>query len=131
MFPSEYLDRTLSPSDNDMQDLKSQERSYAAGYLERIGRDAVVGNYGDFEHTLLTDAGVPVKVSNGINDKLFANYPMWIGNREALENGIRYVYEMSYNKEENEIIFKKYRYDTKSIVELIRLDSTTGLQLPN
>lgn len=130
MFPSEYWDRVLSPSDSVQQELKSQERAYAASYLKEIGRDAVIGNYGDFEHVLLTDVGVSVEVSNSINDKQFSNYPMWIGNREALENGIRYVYEMSYKEIEHEITFKKYDYNTKTIVELTRIDSVTGLQLP-
>lgn len=126
MFPSKYQDRALSPSDNDMQGLQAQERAYAASYLKKIGRDAVIGDYGDFEHTLLTDVGVSVDVSNSINDKLFANYPMWIGNREALENGVRYVYEMSYNKEAHEIDFTKYEYGTHKIVVRTRLNSTTG-----
>lgn len=129
LFPPEYQASALSPSASDKQDLKSQERSYAEIYLKEIGRDAVIGDYGDFEHTLLTDVGVSVDVSNGINDKLFANYPMWIGNREALENGVRYVYEMSYNKEAHEIDFTKYEYDTNKIVELTRLDSMTGFQI--
>lgn len=131
LFPPAYVNKALSPSDGDRENLKAQERSYAKSYLKKIGRNAVIGDYGDFEHTLLTDAGISVKVSNSINDKLFANYPMWIGNREVLENGIRYVYEMSYNKEAHEIILKKYEYDTGKIVELTRLDSTTGLQLAN
>ena len=131
LFPPEYLDRVLSPTNNDSQDLKSQERSYASGYLKKIGRNAEIGNYGDFEHILLNDVGVSVEVSNSINDKQYANYPYWIGNREALENGIRYVYEMSYNEKEHEIVFMKYEYDTKKTVELIRLDSITGAQLPD
>ncbi|MEA4954471.1 MAG: M56 family metallopeptidase [Pseudoflavonifractor sp.] len=126
MFPSEYQNRALNPLENDMQELTVQERSYAESYLKEIGRNAVIGEYGDFQHTLLTDVGVSVDVSNGINDKLFADYPMWIGNRETLENGVRYVYEMSYNKEGHEIDFTKYEYGTNAVVELIRLDSITG-----
>ena len=127
LFPLTYRHRALSPSDSDRQDLTSQERAYAASYLKKIGRDAVIGDYGDFNHTLLTDVGVSVEVSNITCGKQYANYPMWIGNREALENGTRYVYEMSYNKEAHEIDFKKYEYKTNKIVELIRLDSITGL----
>lgn len=129
MFPSEYQDRALSPTDNDMQGLQAQERAYAASYLKKIGRDAVIGDYGDFKHTLLTDVGVSVAVSNRINGKAFADYPMWIGSREALENGVRYVYEMSYNKEAHEIDFTKYEYGTHKIVVRTRLDSTTGLKV--
>ena len=129
LFPLTYRNRALSPSDSDRQDLTSQERAYAASYLKKIGRDAVIGDYGDFKHTLLTDVGVSVEVSNMTCGKLYANYPMWIGNHEALENGTRYVYEMSYNQEAREIDFKKYEYNTKKIIEFIRLDSITGLQV--
>lgn len=129
LFPLKYRNRALSPPDSDSQDLTAQERSFAASYLKKIGRDAVIGYYGDFKHTLLTDVGVSVEVSNITCGKLYANYPMWIGNREALENGTRYVYEMSYNKEAHEIDFKKYEYNTNKIIEFIRLDSITGLQV--
>ncbi len=131
MFPPAYQNRALSPSDSDRQDLTSQERAYAASYLKKIGRDAVIGDYGDFKHTLLTDVGVSVEVSNLTCGKLYANYPMWIGNREALENGTRYVYEMSYNQDAHAIDFKKYEYNTNKIVEFIRLDSITGEIITN
>ena len=126
MFPAEYQSRALNPSDSDMQELTAQERAYATSYLKKIGRAAVIGDYGDFQHTLLTDVGVSVDVSNGISDKRFADYPMWIGNREVLENGVRYVYEMSYNEKVHEIDFTKYEYDTNKTVELIRVNSMTG-----
>jgi len=129
MFPSEYQARALNPSADHRQELTVQERLYAASYLKKIGRDAVIGDYGDFEHTLLTDVGVSVNVSNSIAAKfLFTHYhyPEWIGNREELENGVRYVYEMSYNEKAHEIDFKKYEYGTNAIVELIRLNSITG-----
>jgi len=129
LFPPEYQDKALYPSDLETQELTAQERSYAASYLKKIGRDAVIGNYGDFQHTLLTDAGVSVEVSNTTCDPLYSNYPMWIGNREVLENGVRYVYETSYHKEAHEIEFTKYEYDTKKIVEKMRLDSVTGSQV--
>ncbi|MEA4815226.1 MAG: M56 family metallopeptidase [Oscillospiraceae bacterium] len=127
MFPSEYQERALQPSDGDMQDLVSQERAYAASYLKEIGRDATIGDYGDFEHTLLTDVGVPVGVSNSIiNNPLFSDYPIWIGNREKLENGVRYVYQVSYDKTATEIVFTKYEYDTNKIVECTRKNYITG-----
>lgn len=129
MFPPEYQDRVLHPTDGDMQDLESQERAYAANYLKKIGRTAVIGDYHDFQHTLLTDVGVSVDVSNRISEKASAGYPYWIGSREALENGVRYVYKMSYNKNAHEIDFTKYEYDTHKIVAHTRLDSLTGLQV--
>lgn len=132
LFPSVYHFRIFAESNSDFRDLESQEHAYAASYLKKIGRDAKIGDYGeDFEYTLLTDVGVSVEVENSINTLQFCDYPWWIGNREVLENGIRYVYEMSYNYKKHEIVFKKYEYDTNKVIELIRLDSITGSQLPN
>lgn len=132
LFPSVYHPRIFAEWKSDSLDLKSQEQAYAASYLKKIGRDAKIGDYGDFGYyTLLTDVGVSVEVDNSTNTLQFCDYPWWIGNREVLENGIRYVYEMSYNDKEHEIVFKKYEYDTNKVIELIRLDSITGSQLPN
>ncbi|MPN64258.1 hypothetical protein SDC9_212029 [bioreactor metagenome] len=71
--------------------------------------------------------GVPVGVSNSIiNNPLFSDYPIWIGNREKLENGVRYVYQVSYDKTATEIVFTKYEYDTNKIVECTRKNYITG-----
>ncbi len=127
MFPSEYIDRALNPTDSDIQELKTQECMYAASYLKKIGRAAIIGDYRDFKHVLLSDVGVSVNISNSIaGNALFINYPMWLGTCEALENGVRYVYEKSYVDNIHEIIFTKYEYNTNTIAELIRLDSITG-----
>lgn len=104
--------------------LLDQEKVYAKAYLEKIDRaDCSIGEYADFDHTLLTDAGVSVEVSNSLlADKNLADYPFWIGNREVLEDGERYVYEMLLDKDANEIIYKKYNYNDGKTVEEFKFD---------
>lgn len=126
MFPEKYHKRVVSINDSDRNIIKSMEEQYAKDYLIQIGRNATIGKYGDFEHVLLTQAGVDVKVSNKLLEKNYANYPFWIGNQEKVEDGVRYIYQMDYDKEQNQIILSKSNYETKEIVEKITIDSLTG-----
>ncbi|MBE5813280.1 MAG: sodium ion-translocating decarboxylase subunit beta [Clostridiales bacterium] len=126
LFPKEYHSRVLSIKDKDTEELEKQEKAYAQNYLSKIGRQAEIGDYGDFEHPLLTHKGVSVQVSNMLLAKNYANFPHWIGNQEKIEDGIRYVYEMNYDKENNQIILEKYNYETKEVVEKIRINSLNG-----
>ncbi|MDO4330927.1 MAG: hypothetical protein Q4C66_16550 [Lachnospiraceae bacterium] len=106
--------------------MKQQEKSYAAAYLKTIGREAEIGEYGDFSHPLLTEAGVSVEVSNKLSDcgrddpdSPAAYAPGWIGNIERLEDGVRYVYVCDYDAEQQEIIYTKKEYDTGKIMEQV------------
>ena len=126
MFPEKYHKRVVSINDSDKNIIKAMELQYAKDYLTQIGRSATIGEYGDFEHTLLTEVGVDVKVSNKLLEKNYANYPFWIGNEEKIEDGIRYIYQMDYDKEQDQIILSKSNYETKEIVEKIIIDSLTG-----
>ena len=105
------------------------EEKYAKDYLIQIGREAEIGDYGDFEHPLLTHLGVSVQVSNKLLEKNYSNYPMWVGNQEKIEDGIRYVYQMDYDKDEKQIVLSKYNYETKEVVEKIVIDALTGEEL--
>ena len=107
--------------------LQEQERSYAKAYLRRIGREAEIGEYGDFDHILLTDVGVPVEVSNRMLEypELY-DYPMWLGTRELLQDDTRYIYELKYDAETKRIIYTRYLYDTKEPTEKFVFDGTTG-----
>lgn len=127
MFPASLQERCLSPKDEDKKELERQERLYAETYLKSIGRDAKIGEYGDFEHPLLTDRGVSVDVSNSITGKnILEHYPFWIGNTERLEDGLRYVYQMDYKPDVSQIIFTKSKYLSEETVEEIRYSSQTG-----
>lgn len=111
--------------------LFDQEKVYAKAYLEKIGReDCPIGEYADFNHTLLTDEGVSVEVSNNLlADERLYDYPYWIGNREAIEGKERYVYETSLDKSSNEIIYRKYSYNDGKTIEEIRFDLNSGWEI--
>lgn len=96
--------------------------------IYQIGRDAKIGDYSDFEHLFLTDVGVSIEVSNNLEIfyKQHSYYPGFIGTRERLENGVRVVYEMNYEKNQEEIKFIKYNYDTKEIIEQFIASANTG-----
>ncbi len=128
LFPKKYESRALSLSDSDYENLNNQIDKYAENYLKSIGRTAAIGRMGDFEYVLPTDLGISVEVSNSLNDiQKLAPYPYWIGNKEIVENGVRYVYETKYDKENNLIIYSKYKYDTPDTAEeKIIVNSLTG-----
>lgn len=128
LFPSEYEDRVLTVREEDRQELKAQERAYAEAYLKKIKREATIGEYADFKHTLLTDVGVSVEVSNKLLESKYSMYPLWIGNQERIEDNIRFVYEKKYDENEKEIILTKYNYETSEIVQQIIIDSISGIE---
>lgn len=127
MFPIIYYPKVFGYSERDINELRKQERKYAEEYLKKIGRKAKIGDY--VEHKFLTDVGVSEDVSNDMMDYEALGYPMHIGTCEQIENGIRYVYEQEYDKSVNEIRLKKYNYETKETVELIRVDALTGKEI--
>lgn len=131
MFPEKWWDRCISPSEADHKQLKAMEESYARNYLKELGRTAAVGDYGDFEHPLLTEQGVSINVSNLlVENKDLGSYPFWIGNIERLEDGIRYVYALDFDRDNGKIFFTKTEYDTGKLMESYTYDSDTGLLLP-
>jgi beta-lactamase regulating signal transducer with metallopeptidase domain len=130
LFPEDLQARCLSIGQSDADALKTQERAYATAYLTSIGRSATVGETADFQHTLLTDKGVPVSVSNSLlSNTALANYPQWIGNLERLESGARYVYAVAYDAQNQTISYTKTGYVTKEVVESYVFDSATGNQV--
>jgi len=128
MFPEYLWDRVLSIQEEDRTKLEKMEREYARQYLEEMGRDAVVCDYRDFEHTLLTDLGVSVEVSNKmlVHEKLMGPYPDWVGSTEKVEDGVRYMYSLFYEEETNEIIYEKRVFETDETVEKFIYDAETG-----
>ncbi len=129
MFPKRYRNRIFKEKESDIENLKKQERAYAEKYLKQINRNASVGNYGDFEHILLTDVGVSVEVSNHLLEDFYKfnyKYPYFIGTQEYLENDERVVYELSYDEKQKQIIFTKYSYDYDKMIEKFIFDAVTG-----
>lgn len=132
LFPEPLWDICISPTESAVEELTKQEHAYAEHYLQQLGRDAAIGQYGDSPHTLLTDAGVSVEVSNLMceyekYDDLW-KYPDWIGQLERVENGVRYVYALSLDNAANEIVYTKSIYDTDTVVEMHVFDSLTGIK---
>jgi len=130
MFPLALQFQCLSISASRAKELQTQEQGYAAKYLKSISRHAAIGNYGDFDHPLLTSLGVSVEVSNMMcENRNLSNYPLWVGNLERIEDGIRYIYQVDYDREAHEITYSKLKYDTKTVAEKFVFDSTSGKEI--
>lgn len=131
MFPRSCVNDVLNLSNENENSINEQQKKYAKSYLKSIDRDAPIGTMSDFVCPLLTDMGVSVEVSNNLENILkYEPYPYWIGNKELIEKGIRFVYQMDYNKNENKIIYTKYQYEKpNNILEKIVIDSTTGKEI--
>lgn len=133
LFPEKLQPQCLQISDETAEQLRTQEQTQAEEYLISIGRthDGVsVGDYGDFPHPLLTDRGVSVAVSNAlVGDKRLADYPSWVGNREQIEDGVRYVYQVDYQETTHRILYSKRNDATGKTVEQRIFDSVTGREL--
>ena len=127
LFPERLWEQCLHVPEDIMENLRAQERQYATEYLKVIGRAVEIGEYSDYDHKILTDLGVSVEVSNMMSEnKELEAYPFWLGNRELVEDGVRYVYEMAYRMDKEEIRYTKYVYDSEEIVEQYIFDAMTG-----
>ncbi len=129
MFPRRLWNRCMGSSyDEDYKAMLAQEHAYVRDYLKKIGRSAEIGEYEG--GTLLTDLGVPVEVSNALLDVKnipgFEKYPIVVGNREYIEDGVRVLYTLNYTKGADKIVYEKTEYDTGDRLEYIVIDAKTG-----
>lgn len=102
MFPERYW-TDVFPEGNRYLELQQQQEEQAREYLKSIGRTATV----QASHVEKKLPNISVPASN----TLFAKYtkydsflntcPYWIGTREEVENGERYIYETSQSKTED------------------------------
>ena len=130
LFPEDLWEICISPADEIRETLEAQERRYASDYLKTLGREAVIGEYGDFSHPLLTEEGVSVEVSNRLGgEKILAPYPFWIGSVERLEDGVRYEYRVELKKEEGRICYTKTNSESGEVAEEYVFDAQTGDRL--
>ncbi len=127
MFPSQLVESVLNyPTDKMAAEAsKARREAYAMAYLESIGRDAVVCDYGDIEHKLLTYEGVSVEVSNKLLEGKIP-FDTEIGTYETVEDGIRYLFTTSYDAQSSKIIFTKEVYDTGELKQKMVVDSNTA-----
>lgn len=95
-------------------ELRIQQEAYALGYLRQIGRTAPIQS--DIETS-----------APGITDLMLAalqseqpDYPTWIGTKEQVEDGVRYVYEMAFDETgplSGVVIYWKYPFEGDEITE--------------
>jgi|GEM_PF-3473435 len=122
IFPKKYHHIILKGDYKEQYaDCFEQEKRYAAEYLEKIGRNALICEYGDIEHKL---PDLSAEVSNKLLDT-FREYPYWLGTQEKIIDGVRYVYKRSMDGD-NTVIFEKYLYDTGETVNRIVLNVDNG-----
>ncbi len=122
MFPlSVYMDITSGLSAY-YDKLTKQERDQAQAYLNSIGREAEIGSYRDL-NAVLPDMNT--EASNSVlelqKDPQLANFPMYIGNIEKLEDGKRYIYTTDWDGNESggELTFTKTDEDGKVIQKTV------------
>lgn len=102
LFPAKLHERVLSAG-KDYEALRDQQEAQARAYLQSIGRVAQVSE----GHVPKTLAKINVEASNKLFSELnkynsFLNAcPYWLGTREQLEDGIRYIYETSKSDTED------------------------------
>ena len=102
MFPKKYQYRVMFSTEKDSENLWNQNKAYAKAYLDKIGRNEEIRRYSEVEQILLTDVGISVEVSNKIlENKNIPNYNYDLGYFESVEDGVRYIYSKSYDKEKN------------------------------
>lgn len=125
IFPRKYLGM-VTDSDSYLNECINQEEATAAEYLKSIGREAAIGYHHEEYDRLYPLADMNVEASNTlIADKSLAEYPYWIGTKERIENGVRYVYEKQWESRGNGdgiVTYKKYDYATGGIAELFKYE---------
>lgn len=105
IFPEKYHDKILNESNEDIKKMWNDITLQAQKYLDSIGRKAQICCYGDIEHVLFTDIGMPVEVSNNFNLKDY--YPNEIGSREIILDGKRYLFSTQFDSENKTIVCRK------------------------
>lgn len=123
MFPRKLHFKALN-ANKSYSELAKQEESQAEEYLKSIGRKAKVS--AKFVEKKLAE--INVKASNKLfadlnrYDKFLNSCPYWLGTREQVEDGVRYIYETSKGKTSDgfdTMIFRKTKEDGTLIKERI------------
>lgn len=121
MFPISLWNRVLSGHE-DYPALQRQQETQARAYLQTIGRKAMV-NAAHVEKrmpTINTEASNKLFAEFTKNDAFLNNCPYWLGTRERVENGQRFIYETAQSKAADGadlMIYRKTAADGKVIQE--------------
>ncbi len=121
IFPKRLWDKVLT-GNNKYPELAKQQEKQAAEYLDSIGRNAEVkaANVEKKLPEINVDASNKIFTEYTKYDSELNNFPYWIGTRELLQNGARYIYETSQNKTGDGydlIIFRKTKEDGSVVLE--------------
>ncbi|MCX8001337.1 MAG: transcriptional regulator [Anoxybacillus mongoliensis] len=114
MFPKKHHSQVLYAEKYYDELVKQQERQ-AQEYLKQIGRDAKVS----ISYVEKQSLNISVEAMNHFltmlgSDSFLNECPDWLGTREVIEQGIRYVYETSQSKANDGrdvVVFRKMKED--------------------
>lgn len=108
LFPKKYANEILKHGDRYNDKLWNELVRQAKNYLKSIGRNfSIVCRTSEAGLSTLSDHGVSAEVSNKLTeDPRFDNYPFY-GTEERIENGVRYLYSVSYDEQAKQIIYEK------------------------
>ncbi|QHI71631.1 M56 family metallopeptidase [Aminipila terrae] len=127
-FSSAALDK-LNTTDREKSksDLDSQCEAYASAYLKKIGRSADIDIYAKEKQR----PAINSEVSNFLF-KNYKDYPYWIGTRETVEKGTRYIYETGWKDQGklNGIITFTKKRDNGDIIKTIKIQIQDNKILP-
>ncbi|WP_077713035.1 DUF4825 domain-containing protein [Desulforamulus ferrireducens] len=121
MFPRMLQARVLD-AQSEYANLAQQQEAQAAAYLKGIGREAQVSA----AHVEKELADIDVQAKNKLfaeltkDDEFLNNCPYWLGTREQIEDGVRYIYETSQSKTKDgyhRITFRKLTEDHRVVKE--------------
>jgi bla regulator protein BlaR1 len=120
MFPQRLWDKVLSEQEY-YPDLAKQQEEQAKQYLQSIGRNAEV-SAAPVERKLTKNVEASNKLFGEFTkyDAEFNNFPYWIGTKEIVTVGVRYIYETSQSKTSDGydlITFKKTKDDGTLVIE--------------
>lgn len=120
MFPQRLWDSVLKP--DRYPELAQQKEDQAGQYLQSINRSAKV-QAGYVEKELVkinVEASNTLFTLNTKRDSELNKFPYWIGTKEYVVNGERFIYETSQSKTTDGydlITFRKTKEDEKVVVE--------------
>ena len=119
MFPKKLHDAVLS-ADKYYPELVKQKEAQAAEYLKSIGRTAKVSAAYVEKKLLNINVQASNRLFGGKENPFLNEYPYWLGTRERVENGVRYIYK-TYQSKTNDnfdlVIFKKTKEDGTIVEE--------------
>lgn len=100
-FPERLWDAALNAGREEYSELFRQQKEQARIYLSGIGRDDAVISEEVDKKTIDVDAEALGKIYEERIIWGLDFFPNWIGTRELVQNGVRYIYETSQSKSED------------------------------